>query len=301
MSSGGLIFFDNRMRPSEQIGSLYFESFERHSKDFMLYASQKGIVIPSYEEKSDCYFSPSGEEMSPYNQPNSWETMFSTLEIFYDLAQVHEFCKERFVQAATFTEDAPWEVFLDIMASAQQIATFSGRIFIGSQASAERFATPSTTNVVSLLSKSSNPVVNQNGEFNNVFRVPLDDSVTTTDLSINSDQFCAFISAIKYCVSEISMNDENDILIHCSQGQSRSGLFATCLLFILCAMGKFSPEPGMDHIQAKTNPRKVIASCYKHINTFRPVIDINARFFLFLDWFAMTFSYNPNTIFAINE
>lgn len=108
----------------------------------------------------------------------------------------------------------------------------------------------------------------------------LDDAAPPTPaVPMSDEQFTRFAGLLKTALREWKKG--KTLVIHCSQGQSRSVTFATCLLMLLRG---FSADFENVPPTAADNPDQLLAEAYRTITSSRRAADPNPRWYTFLDY-----------------
>ena len=250
-------------------------------------ARTQTIKFPSYDPQSKKYFvSNNPGQTVPWdaNRPDTWDDNFGKT-VSPELAQVFAHAQGKI--ASLQLSDQGLDEYFSCMANPSLILTLGNGTKIW-QCSAEGVVKlgTNTPNAVRV-SLESTPTIS--GDFTHVC---LDDGTPMMETpSINYEQLCLFLSTLEKAFLAAQQPNQN-IIVNCSQGQSRSGLFVICLLM------KLSVSDGFHQSLAERIPQEfliktsdwnqLLCSTYKFVNFRRVITYVNPKFVPFLIFMAIT-------------
>jgi len=120
--------------------------------------------------------------------------------------------------------------------------------------------------------------------------IDLDDGTPMMETpSMSYEQFCLFLATLEKVFLSAQNRDQN-IIVNCSQGQSRSGLFVVCLLMKLSMCDEFSPNMEAripkEFLIKTSDWTQLLCSTYKFVNFRRVITYVNPKFVPFLIFMA---------------
>ena len=122
-------------------------------------------------------------------------------------------------------------------------------------------------------------------KFEETIRIPLNDfDPLAAPFSMNLTECDTFFSGLKRAYEVYLNHPDRAILVHCSQGQSRSGIFVLLFLMLLVQTG-FSPIDDADSTHSNS---VILLRCMNFLLEKRAVVSISDRWQPFIDYFFAT-------------
>lgn len=253
-----------------------WEKYETYHKEFIQEIVQKGITLPEWDDQKKGWY----DEASNTGPSSSWENGYlNALGAPNCYTNALQLCKSKLNKMQENDEDM--DRYFKEMEQAtnlniQMKSKFS--IFHASRNGAKLFA-----NDISNIAKNTLRVCLENKDgldsltqqhFAYNLYVPLDDSSPFSRVpSMGKNEYEQFTNALGFVINWLQ-ESKGHVLIHCSQGQSRSGLFVVCLLFILHKI---------DNIQSDDLNLGTIISM---VSMQRNILDFSPRWYSFLPFFC---------------
>ena len=249
----------------------YQEYLKVHS-DIIDKAKSKGIIFPVYSEHASRWEMEDGGLFDP-EAAYSWsrnvprDLALSEQLIGPEFSGSLRRCAEKLASMQN-DEEALMDYFSEMQNASEVIPGF---LFHASRDGAIHFDSELKRNTLRICLEDIDGLEGLEGsKFLKTLRVPLDDgSPLAVAPSMSFEQFCAFSSALQ---ESIRRHASALRLVHCSQGQSRSGLFVLCFL--------------MTALPLSPSPDRHLSQCIDFLSSKRKILDFASRWYPFQVYYS---------------
>lgn len=258
-------------------GTITYEALEKHHKQVTQHAAELGTEFPMLSEDKNRWL---GEDHNIYdpNSPRSWSTKSVT-----EASILHERVRELMAvnsEALQLMQDEEGLVsYFWQMENASCILSEPVELYHASREGAKRYKGQHTVrysleNIDGLSEEES-----QHYEASHF--IPLDDgSPLTTDYSMSAEEHRTFFRNLQAAFDDLALKKR--VLVHCSQGQSRSGIFVLLLVLALHVHGVLKLPGVADGL----SNGDLLLQAVKFIAQKRKIISFSERWHPFIDFFA---------------
>lgn len=268
---------------SDRMEQLLYEYNSTHAQ-FCGLALANGIQLPSYDNESKRYFilTPRGSATWDSDRNDTWDKNFGKF-VSQELRNVLDDVQGRI--SALQTTDEGLDEYFSCMANPSLILTLANgtKIWQCSSDGVSKFGID-TLNPVRVCLGASPKI---QGNFHHI---DLNDGYPMMiNPSLTPDQFKSFISTLEKVLIATTHPNQN-IIINCSQGQSRSGLFVICLLMHLARRRqitqKMTETIPLNYSIQTTDSNRLLCSVYSFVNFKRVTVHVNPKFIPFMVFMA---------------
>lgn len=259
-----------------------YEEYETHHANFVQQILQDGITLPEWNSEKKGWY----DIDSPGNPTQSWESgCLSALGNGNECyVAALESCKKKIARMQE-TEEGMDRYFEEMQSATFINIQLKDRVFgvfQASQSGAKMFANNSSQSLRVCLENKDGLDLAAQQCFEQNIHVPLDDgSPFSRAPSMSKSEYAQFTDALLEAMNWKIESKGGSVLVHCSQGQSRSGLFVVCLFFILCK--KSNPDKSND---------KLLGEVISSVSKDRNILDFSPRWYSFLPFFCSNISFS---------